>query len=125
MKYKFEGFGETGAAMIMAALALNPATVFLTQGFLGKIVFFIAKYFCMLLASNGLIVMNLGAAKISVLLDEHNYDGTWEKAEEILKKIRDTGRELTDEEIKDIDAPVIDAFRKFASFGRVRKRTDT
>jgi len=125
MKYKFSGLGETGAAIILAALALNPATLFLTQGFLGKIVFIFAKYFCMILASCGLIVMNVGAARIQVLLDEGNYDGSWEKAEELLKKIRDQGRELTDEETKKIDDDVINAFRKFASFARVRKRTDT
>jgi hypothetical protein len=125
MKHKFEGIGETTAAIIMAGLAANPSTLFLTQGILGKIVFRVSKYFCMMLANLGLIVMNLGAAKIEVLVDEGNYNGSWEQAEELLKKIRDQGRGITDEEIKDIDAPVIDAFRKFASFGRVRQRRDT
>jgi len=124
MKRKFEGIGETSAAIILAGLAANPSTLFLSSGFLGKIVFQISKYFCMMLANLGLIVMNLGAAKLQVIVDGGNYDGSWEKAEELLKKIRDQGREITDEEIKQIDGAVIDAFREFANFGRVRQRRD-
>lgn len=125
MKYKFEGIGEASASIIMAGLAANPQTAFLAAGISGKIVFWIAKWFCMLLANLGLIVMNVGAAKLEVIVDENNFDGSWEQAEQIIKKIRDQGRELTDEEVKAIDGPVIDAFRKFASFGRVRKRRNS
>lgn len=125
MRHRFEGIGEASAAIILAGLSANPSTAFLAAGIIGKLVFFVAKIFCMMLANMGLIVMNVGAAKLQVILDEKNFDGSWEQAEALIKKIRDTGRELTDEEIKSIDEPVIDAFRKFASFGRVRKRRDT
>lgn len=123
--YKFRGIGGASASIIMAGLASNPATVFLTQGFVGKLVFLFFKFICMVLASFGLIVLNVGAAKLETVLAEEDYDGSYESAERIIKKIREQGRELTDEEIKAIDTPVIDAFRKFAGFGRVRKRRDS
>lgn len=125
MKYKFEGIGEASAAMILAATAANPSTSFLAQGFLGKVVFFLLKLFCMLLASLGLIVLNVGAAKIETIMDANNFDGSWDVAEKAIQDIRSAGRELTDEEIAEIDKPVIDAFRKFANFGRVRERRNS
>lgn len=120
MKYKYEGIGETGAAIIMAGLAANPSTVIFTQGILGKIIFFISKLFCMYLASLGLIMLNVGAANLETIIDGGDYDGSWEKADQIMNQIKERGRELTDDEVKQIDQGVIDAFRKFASFGRVR-----
>lgn len=126
MKYKFEGIGEAQAAVIMAALGANPSTAFLAAGFAGKIVFWVAKYFCMLLANCGLILLNVGAAKVMTIVEENNFVGAWDDADAIIAKIHATGREvLTDEEIKNIDGPVIDAFRKFASFARLRKRPNT
>lgn len=121
MKYHFDGIGSASASVIMAALGANPSTTFLTAGLPGRIVFWIAKYFCMLLANSGLIVLNVGAAKIQDIIDEGNFNESWDTAENIINKIRDTGKEMTDEEIKAIDQPVIDAFRRFASFGRDRK----
>lgn len=125
MKYKFEGIGATGASIIMAGLGANPSTAWIATGFIGKVVFFVVKLFCMWLASLGLIVLNVGAEKLATINDEGKYDGSWDTAENAIKKIRDQGRDLTDEEIKAIDQPVIDAFRKFAGFGRVRERPDT
>ena len=122
MKYHFEGIGEAGAATIIAGLSANPNTIFLTKGFVGKIIFFLLKRFCMFLADKGLIVMNLGAAKVQTIADKGTFDGSWDTAEKLIEGIRNEGRELTDEEIKEIDQQVIDAFRKFANFGRVRQR---
>jgi len=118
MKHKFENIGEVNAAIIMAALAANPELAFLTAGISGKIVFQVAKFLCMSMASMGLIVLNVGAAKIETFMDQGNYDGTWDSAEKIISKIRDSGRDLTDEEIRNIDGPVISAFRKFARLGK-------
>lgn len=120
MKHRLEGIGSASAAVIMVALAANPQTTFLTIGILGKIVFFVFKLVCMFLANIGLIVMDVGAAKLEVIIDEENFEEGWDRAENLIKRIRATGRELTDEEIAAIDGPVIDAFRKFASFARDR-----
>lgn len=125
MRYKFEGIGEASAAIILAGLAANPGTAFLTKSILGKIIFFIAKLLCMYLASLGLIIMNVGAAKLETIIRENKFDDVWNDSEKLIELIRSTGRELTEDEIKQIDGPVIDVFRKFASFGRVRKRRDT
>lgn len=118
MKYSFWGIGQVGAAMIMAALASNPSTVILTVGIQGKIIFYVAKLLCAYMASIGLIFLNVGAASMEVLVDEGTFDGSWDSADLLIKKIRDRGRELTDDEIKGIDQPVIEAFRKFAQFGK-------
>jgi len=125
MKHKFSGIGATGASVIMAGLAANPATLFLTQGFLGKVVFLFLKYFCETLANAGLIVLNIGAARMETMSDEKYFDGSWETAEELIQKIRNEGRDLTDEEIKAIDDEVIIALRRFASFGKLRKRKNS
>lgn len=118
MKYHFSGIGEASASVIIAVLASNPATAFLATGILGKITFFICKMFCMWLASIGLIIMNVGEAKLKTIIDEGNFNESWDTAENLIKKIRETGRDLTPEETKQIDDGVIDAFRKFATFGR-------
>lgn len=124
MKYflKFKGIGEAGAAMAMAALAANPATIGLTTGFTGKVIFFIWKLIFMALASIGLVVLNVGVAKIETIVDEKNMDDSWDDADKVIAAIRATGRELTPEEELAIDTPVIDAFRKWASFARTKKK---
>lgn len=122
MKHKFEGIGEACAAVIIAALKANPGTRALAVGVAGKIIFFISKLFCMFLASLGLIILNVGAAKLKTIMDGNDFEDAFSDAEKLIQKIRATGRELTPEEERQIDAPVIDAFRKFASFARVRER---
>lgn len=121
-KYKFEGIGETLAALVLAGLATNPSLAWLTGGFTGRVVWFGAKLLGMGLASIGLVVLNVGAAKIETIMAENNFDGSWESAQKLISDIRKEGRELTDEEKKRIDGPVKDAFRRFARFGRVRQR---
>lgn len=104
--------------MVLAALLSNPGTVFLTTGILGKIVTWALTEFFSMLASLGLVMLNVGAAKVETLIDGKNFDGSWDTAEEFIAAIRSTGREMTPEEIAAIDGPVIVAFRKFASFAR-------
>lgn len=119
-KHKFEGIGETFAALVIAGVAANPTWTWLTAGFVGKVFFFGSKLVGMGLASIGLVVLNVGAAKIETVVLESNFDGSWESAQRLISKIRDSGRELTDAEKEAIDKPVRDAFRRFAKFGRVR-----
>lgn len=119
-KYKFEGIGETGAAVILAGISSYPAFAWATTGIIGKFTWFIAKLLCMGLASLGLVVLNVGAAKIQVIVDQSNFDGSWESAQKLIADIRSHGRELTDAEKEKIDAPVMDAFRRFGRFARVR-----
>lgn len=124
-RYKFEGIGETGAAIIVAGLSTNPQFAWLTVGILGRFTFFAAKLITMGLASLGLVVLNVGVAKISTIVDASNFDGSWESAKRLIDEAHRQGRELSDAEKKAIDAPVKDAFRKFGRFGRVRKLSDT
>ena len=119
---RYGGIGSASAAMIMAGIAANPTLAILSQGPLGKIVFAICKFFCTILASIGVVLLNVGAAKVQTIIDAGNFESEWYTADELIKKIRATGRELTDEEMVAIDQPVVDAFRRFVRFGRVRKR---
>ena len=119
-KHKFEGIGEATAALAMAALAANPQTVFLTGSFIGKIVWFVIKLLAMGGASIGLVVLNIGAAKVETIIAENNFDGSWASAQKLIAAIKGEGRELTDAEAQRIDGPVKDAFRKFGRFGRAR-----
>lgn len=121
-KHKFEGIGEATAALAMAALAANPKTVFLTGSLIGKAVWFVIKLLSMGAASIGLVVVNLGAAKVETIITENNFDGSWESALKLIAAIKEQGRELTDAEAEKIDGPVKDAFRKFGRFGRARMR---
>lgn len=123
--FKFMGIGEASAAAVMAVLRTSPAFLPFTVGIQGKILFFILKLLFSWLASLGLIVLNVGAAKIETVMSEITFDGSIESAEKAIKAIRDSGRELTPEEIKAIDEPVIDALRKFASFGRDKRKEKT
>lgn len=119
---RFLGIGEAGAAMVLASLATNPAFLPFTTGIPGKILFYFFKFLFSYLASMGLIVLNVGAAQLETILAENNYDGTWESAEKAIKAIRDTGRELTPEEVANIDGPVIEALRRFARFGKKSRK---
>lgn len=115
---KYSGIGEASASAVLASLSLNPTTVGLTTGFMGRIIFFICKIFFTVLAALGLVILNVGASKIQTLVDEGNYTGSREDAEKLIEAIRTTGRDLTPEEIKEIDEPVKAAFRKFGRFGK-------
>ena len=70
------------------------------------------------LASVGLVILNVGAAAVENLIDQHNFDGSFDTAEKLVDSIRQTGKAITPEQAKAIDDPVIAAFRKFASFAR-------
>lgn len=71
-----------------------------------------------MLASGGLVMLNVGAEKLQTAVDKVDYDTSWETAERLINEIRKTGRELTPEEIKAIDDKVIAQFRKFGKLGR-------
>lgn len=120
-KHKLDGIGAASASTVFAALMSNPGLAGLTRGFWGKIIFYFLTKIFSSLASLGLVLLNVGAAKIETLIDGKNFDGAWDSADEFIKAIRDSGREMTPEEIKKIDDPVIIAFRKFAGFARAKK----
>lgn len=102
--------------MVLAAFAANPGTLFLTTGILGKIVTWGLTQLFSMMASAGLVLLNVGASRVETLIDGNKFDGTWDSAEEFIKAIRDTGRDMTPEEIARIDGPVIEAFRKWGHF---------
>lgn len=120
MKYRFEGIGATSATLTIAALAASPLA-WLTQGIQGRIVFHVLKWLYMGLASKGLIVLNIGAAKVEVLVQKGEFDGSMDEA---FKLINERQGKLTPAEIKAVDDKVIIALRKFGRFG-VRERRDT
>ena len=120
-KHDFDGIGSASAASVLAVLTANPSTSFLTAGLSGKILFYILKNFFSGLASMGLVILNLGAEKLLGAIEKSNYDGSFESAMNLIDEIRKTGRELTQEEINEIDGEVIVAFRKFAKMTRKRR----
>lgn len=117
-KHDLSGIGGASAAAIMALLAANPSTTALTVGLGGKIVFWILSKFFSVLSSMGLVLLNVGAERLQVALDKAGFDGSFDDAEKIMEAIRNTGRDLTPEEIKSIDDKVIVQFRKFGRIGR-------
>lgn len=104
--------------MVLASLAANPATVFLTTGVPGKLLFALLSRIFSSLASMGLILLNVGAERLLTAVDKIGYDDSWDTADKLIEEIRKTGRDLTPEEIKSIDEDVIKQFRKFAKLGK-------
>lgn len=115
-KYKFDGIGKAGAVATFAALAANPSTLWLTQGFIGKVIFYLLTMLYSRLASAGLVILNVGVAKVEVLIEQKEFDGSFDEA---FKIINAKGGALTEAEKRAIDSKVIAAFRNFAAFGKV------
>jgi len=114
--YQYEGIGKAGALVIFAWLASTPL-VFLTNGILGKFVFFILTRFCAYLAGKGIMILNIAVADIQIVAQKNDFDGSFDEA---FKEIHGQRDKLTPEQKKAIDDKVIRAFRKFADFGGVR-----
>ncbi len=112
-KHRFEGIGRASALLIFTKLAASPA-VAVTQGLLGKVIFFLFTHLFSGLASCGLVLLNLGVANIEILSEKKNFDGSFDEA---FKFINERGGRLTREEAKQVDDGVIDAFRRFIDFG--------
>ena len=93
----------------------------MVAGIPGKIIQWVLTKSFSMLASLGLVILNVGAARVETLVDGKNFDGAYDSAEEFIAAIRATGRDMTPEEIKKIDDPVIVAFRKWASFARKKE----
>lgn len=117
-KHKLVGIGGASARLVMAAMAGNPSLAFLSVGLLGKFVAWFLTQFFSALASLGLVILNVGAERMATYFDGNNFDGSLDAAEKMIADIRAQGRDLTPAEIEKIDAPVIAAFRKWASFAR-------
>lgn len=117
-KHKLDGIGEASASAVLASLAVNPSTLFLTVGVSGKITFFILSKIFSGFASMGLVVLNVGGERLITAFDKVGFDGSLETADKLIEEIRNTGRDMTSEEIKNIDDGVIKQFRKFAKIGR-------
>lgn len=116
-KHELTGIGSASATLTFVALAGSPLA-FLTQGFLGKITHYILTQVYSRLASQGLVVLNIGVARVQTMAERKDFDGTFDEAFELINK---RGGKLSDAEAKKIDDRVISALRKFTDFG-VRKR---
>ena len=117
-KYDFEGIGSASAAGIIALLAANPYTSFLTVGLSGKILYWVLKKFFVALASMGLVLLNVGAEQIATAIDKSGFDGSLDNAYKIIDQLQASGHGLTPEQIKAIDDPVIAQFQRFAKLTR-------
>lgn len=106
--------------MVLAALAGNPSTLWMTVGIPGTVIRWILTQLFSGVASAGLVLMNVGAMKVESVLDKAAWDGSIESAMKILEDIRTQHRDVTPEEAKKIDDEVIKALRKFGRFGRPR-----
>lgn len=120
-KHKLDGIGEASAAMVFASFAANPSTIFLTQGLPGKVIFWALTKLFSKMASFGLVTLNVGAEKLATAVTKINFDGSWDSAQELIESIRNSGRELSEEEIRTIDLEVINSFRKFGKLARKKK----
>lgn len=116
-KHKLDGIGSASATLTFLALAGSPLA-FLTQGFLGKITHYILTQIYSRLASQGLVVLNIGVAKVQTLAEQREFDGTFDDAFDLINK---SGGRLSADDIKAIDDKVIRALRRFTDFG-VRER---
>lgn len=113
MKYQFSGIGDKTATITMMLLASTPLA-FLTIGFWGTITHWALSRLYMWLASNGLILLNIGIANIQVALQRDDWDKALAEAWAI---VDNKTKELSDAEKKKIDDRVRAAHRKFAAFG--------
>lgn len=112
-KYQFDGISSVSASFVFTAMASGPLA-FLTTGVLGQVTFFILKKVMNGLANNGLAVLNLGVDFISVNFQERDFNEAMRAALIARDKVITTKGKLSKEEMDAIDAPVKDAFRKFA-----------
>ncbi len=112
-KYDFKGIKQYGAkGMILALESTGVGKVMLDWGFRG-IIEILFEWLVNWLANKGLIILNVIAISVEGHFDQQAFD---REMEEALKKIQTSGGKLTPEQMKEIDAEVIRAFRKFALF---------
>ncbi len=113
MKYTFEGIGDKSATAVMLLMSATGYGHWFTIGLQGSIIHFVLKLFFMWIASNGLVILNIGISNIQIWAEKGTYDGTMDGA---IKLVESKKGGLTDDEKKKIDDRVIAAFNKFASF---------
>ncbi len=106
-----------GAAGLKALLASTPWGVWLVTGFPGKITNFILQLFTGYLANRGLMILNVGVIMFDEKVDPYLFDMAMDGA---IKEVENSGGKLTKEQIKAIDAKVIEAARKLIVIGRNR-----
>ena len=112
VKYEFPGLSKFNATLIFTAMASSPLA-FLTTGFLGNITFFFLKKIGRWLANQGLALLNLGVDFLMVELEQRDFENAMDEA---IAKVKASKGRLTKEQKEEIDAPVKNAFRRFASF---------
>ena len=114
-KHTFNGIGKGGATLVFLAFASSPALSWLTQGAVGKVIFWLLTKAGSWGASQGLVIGNIGVAKLEVIGELADYNSVFDEA---FKTINSAKGKLTDEQIKAIDQTVMDAFDKFSDFNK-------
>lgn len=112
VKYKFEGIGSTSATLTLALMSSSPLAWF-TVGIQGRFTYWLLKWLYMGLASRGLVVLNIGVAKVTTIAEQIEFDGSMDEAFRIINERKGS---LSAAEVKAIDDKVISAFRRFATF---------
>ena len=113
MSYDYSGIGKAEALLVFAALAASPL-VWITNGLLGGLTFWVLCRICTWLANKEVLLANIAAADIQTLAQKGNFDGSLDEA---FKAIHGNPNQLTQAQRKAIDDKVILAFRNFATFG--------
>lgn len=99
--------------MLMVILAGNPVTAFLAVGVWGKVIHWVAAKFFGWLAGQGVMVANVGIAKIDTLIAKNDFESAFSEAFKIIEQRKG---QLSAAEARKIDDRVIRALRKFGSY---------
>lgn len=117
-KYDFTGIGNASALALMAVLAANPETLWLTTGVTGTIFKLVSSKIFSGLASVGVVFLNIGAELITTVVDKSGFDGSFTSSLKLVDAIQAAGQTMTADQIQAIDGPVIAQFEKFAKLTR-------
>lgn len=113
-KYKFDGIGKFSAVIVLRVLDKQPWGVWFTVGLPGKITFFILKKIFAYFASYGVVIANITIESVNEAIEKGHFDDAL--SDEVFKQIN---QGITPEQGEAIDNKVIDAFNKFATFGKL------
>lgn len=119
-KYVFNGIGSASAKIVMALLVAD-GQLWAAGGFWASIINWILTFAFSMGASLGLVILNLGAERVEEIVDENNYEGTWDSAERLVDAARNAHQDLTPAQVKSIDDSVKAALRRAAVLADANK----
>lgn len=111
-KYNFPGIRKVSRKSIDIILASTGWGAWLLASAFAPAVKFIEEWASEWLANKGLLIIDVGAIYVQGEFDQSKFDKAFDTA---LEQVKMPG--LTDAQKKEIDAKVIDAFRRFGRIG--------